>query len=770
MTPAYGESRASRGGSALRITAISCVFVALSVAATWPLLRDAGSLIASDAGDPALNASILLWNATTLPFSPPWWNAPHYYPAEGVTSFTENLASLSPIASPIYWATADAVLAYNVTLFLTWPLCAIAAYLLVRFITGRDDAAFIAGLSFGFTPYRAAGLGHMQTLAAFGPPLFLLGLHGFLETRRRKWLVLFGAAWLQSSLANGYFILFGAVLIGLWLLYFCSGRRTLGAGLAIVGAWAIASLPLAPMLLKYRAIHEHFGLHRTLNEILYFSAMPQSFLEVSSDVWLWRAVFPDGKDNLFPGLTAAAIVAAGLCLPLLRATGGPALPSSRRWLRVGFGAAAALSLLALLVGLRFGQVDTTIAGIPVRMRNINRALALLVLSGVPLLLMTPRTRDALARRSPLVFYAAATLVIAVLCCGPVLRVGEEVILSPAPYGWLLSLPGFNELRVPTQLRMLIVLCLAVAAGLSYAALNRPSFRFGRAMFAVLAIGLLLDGWMTGARMAPAPEMWTDVEPRDRAQPILELPLGPEWDYAATFRAAGHHRRVLNGVSGYDPPHYVALRAGLDARDPAMLAAIASLGAFDVVVNRAADPDGALDRFASSARGAVRVASGEHGTAYRVPQAAFEPALGDVLPIARVEGVRHEGDALRTHDGKIETGWGDYPQRPDGWLVIDLGEVREVGGLMHAIGEYLLDFPRRLAIEVSPDRQVWERVWEGSTAPQTFLAYVREPRVAALRFAFAARPARYVRLLQLESYPSMWRVSELQVHAPARADR
>jgi hypothetical protein len=135
--------------AARRAPGISFVYFLLSVVATWPLLRDASSLIAGDAGDPALNASILQWNATTMPFSGAWWDAPQYYPAEGITSFTENLLGLHPIASPIYWLSGNSLLTYNLTLFLTWPLSAFAAYLLVRSLTGRDDAAFLAGLSFG---------------------------------------------------------------------------------------------------------------------------------------------------------------------------------------------------------------------------------------------------------------------------------------------------------------------------------------------------------------------------------------------------------------------------------------------------------------------------------------------------------------------------------------------------------------------------------------------------------------------------------------------
>src|SRR5262245_15742521 len=188
--------------------AVFALYVLLAIAFTWPLVRDARTHIASDPGDPILNASILVWNATTIPFSPRWWNAPHYYPTPGVTTLTENLLGMYPVASPVYWLTHNPLLAYNLTLFVTWPLSAFAVFWVVRALTGRAEAAFVAGLAFGFSPYRAVGFGHLQTLATFGVPFALVGAHRFLETGRCAWLVLFGAAFLQQGLANGYYILY----------------------------------------------------------------------------------------------------------------------------------------------------------------------------------------------------------------------------------------------------------------------------------------------------------------------------------------------------------------------------------------------------------------------------------------------------------------------------------------------------------------------------------------------------------------------------------
>ena len=750
--------------------AVLVFYLGVSAWYTWPLLRDGHTLVASDPGDPILNASILWWDATTWPFSQAWWNAPHYYPSEGIAAFTESLVGLTPTSAPVLWATGNPILAYNLAFFLTWPLSAFAAYLLVRFLTRRNDAAVVAGLAFAFSPYRVAELAHIQVLAFYGMPIGLLGLHGYLEERRARWLWAFALSWILVSLSNLYFMLFGAVLVGLWLVYFCSPRRTWRCGATLLSVWVGASLMLAPVLLKYRAVHDTFGLRRGENEALYFSATPQSWGQVSPLVGLWGQVLPVGKDNLFPGLTAVVLVVTAIAVLIVRRESAPGNPASappaangRRLLRVALAFVVTLSVIAMLVALSIGPWSVTVVGVVVRMGSLDRALALTGLAGVSWVLLTPRCREALARRSPFIFYAAATLAMAILCCGPVLRVGEQVLFAPLPYAWLMHLPGFDGVRVPTRFWVPGVLCLSVAAGLAFHALRPARRRLAIAAAAMAAVCVLGDGWMSGMPMAQAFEHWPVVEPASRREPILELPLGPYSDWGATFRAAGHRRRVVNGVSGYDPPHYNALRIGLDERDPAVLAALASLGPLDIVVNGAQDPDGTWRRYAAGATGAVPAGGDGVRTLFRVPRGPAELVLGAALPIARVSAIRHDTQAM--HDGRIDTGWGDIPQQPGQWISVDLGRVQLVGGVTQALGEYYLDFPRRLSIEVSANGEEWEPVWEGSAAPAAFLAFARGPREGAMRFAFAPRPARYVRLLQLAHASTMWRVSEIIVHAP-----
>ena len=250
-----------------RATAVFVIYCVLTVALTWPLILQIGSVMPNDAGDPSLNTWILWWHTQTVPFTSEWWNAPAFYPARGVLTFSEHLLGLSLISTPLYWLGVGPQAAYNVVFFLTFPLSAIGAYLLAFELTQRRDAAFIAGLLFGFAPYRIAHLPQIQSLASFPMPFALLGLHRYLRDPRPKWLALFAGGWLLQGLCNGYYLLFFTVFAGLWILWFASPWLRPRQFIAIGIAWLIAAVPMLPLLLQYRNVHAAFGFTRDFGTI-----------------------------------------------------------------------------------------------------------------------------------------------------------------------------------------------------------------------------------------------------------------------------------------------------------------------------------------------------------------------------------------------------------------------------------------------------------------------------------------------------------------------
>lgn len=748
----------------LRGAAILAVYLVVAGVCTRPLLELRETHVAGGAGDPVLNASILWWNATTIPFSEQWWNPPYFHLTKGVSAFTENLVGVSPISTPLYRLTRNPVTTYNLTLFLTWPLSAFAVYLLVRFLVHRDDAAFLAGLAYGFTPYRTAEMGHIQMVASFWMPIALLGLHGFIERRRPVWLVVFGAGWLLQSLANGYLMLFGAVLIALWVAFFCSARNEWRAAGGILAAWVVASLPLVPVMLRYREVHEYYGLRRDLSDVISYSVPAAGWLEVTDFVWFWRHVLPDGKDDLFPGVTAVIVVLSAAIVSVRRSN-RDRLSSGARLLLIGAVAITAISVAVIVYTIFAGPWRVDVGPVAMRVSDIDRALIVAVLFGGLLLFLAPGLRDALRRRSVFVFYTAGVIAMGVLSCGPVISVGNAIVLDATPYSWLMNVPGFRELRVPSRFWMLGVLCLAVAAGLGFARLHlsRQSTRI--VLLLSISAGLLLDGWMRDMPMAAAPERRAKVERRDLTLPILELPLGPQWDAAATFRSIGHRRGVFNGVSGYDPLHYQVLQEGLNEQRPEILRALSSFGSFDVVVNEDAESERQWTRYVAAFPGAARVSGDGVHTLYRVPAGSPEPSVGPSLPVRHAHA--SAGDAMPVADGRRETAWVDAPQRPGQWVAVDLGGVREIGGVTHVLGEHAQEFPRHLAIDLSVDGVNWEQVWHVRAVGHAFRAAVVAPRDAVMRFTFSPRAARYVRLRQMARHPYTWRVTEIEIHAPSQ---
>ena len=197
----------------------------------------------------------------------------------------------------------------------------------------------------------------------------------------------------------------------------------------------------------------------------------------------------------------------------------------------------------------------------------------------------------------------------------------------------------------------------------------------------------------------------------------------------------------------------------------MLLALSSLGPIVVVVNRkriATEPSSATSlRFPVRRWSKTTASAGRTGFRQR-PRETID--LGSTIPIVEVRGSSLGADVAI--DGDVTTEWHDNPrQQPGHFILADLGRVTAVGGVTLTLGEWARDYPRRLAIEVSPDGWTWDQVWTGSTAGRSFLAALDAPTICNVRFSFTTRQARFVRLRTLLEHQYLWRVAELTVHSP-----
>jgi hypothetical protein len=298
---------------------IFLAFLALAVFWTWPLASHLSSRIPHDPGDPVLNTWLLWWNAHAVPFTSRWWNPPIFFPMRGALALSEHLAGIGVIVTPLQLLHASALAAYNIALILSFTLSGFFTFLLVRHLlrattgTPRTLGAFAAALAYGFGPYRAGQLAHLQVLTSQWMPLALFAMHAYVDDGQRRWLALFAIAWLLQALSNGYYLLFFPVLIAVWLIWFIDWRHRPSRGTALAMVWAGSSLLLLPVLLRYAAVQRSLGLVRTAGEMALFSARPESFLNASGMLTFWRSnPTLTTEEFLFPGITPILLTLATL--------------------------------------------------------------------------------------------------------------------------------------------------------------------------------------------------------------------------------------------------------------------------------------------------------------------------------------------------------------------------------------------------------------------------------------------------------------------------
>ena len=292
-------------------------YAALTIVLTYPLVRRLAAHLPNDLGDPVLNAWILAWDASRIRAGfRGIWDAPAFFPYRHTLAYSENLIGVAIFTAPLQWIAGNPVLCYNAAFLGSFLLAGGGMYLLARELTGRRDAAFLAGLVFAFTPYRIAHLAHLQMLMSGWMPLSLWALHRYLASWQWRHLWIAGACFVLQSLSNGYFMYFAALpltvvgIAGLWRSRPPLKRTLIHVGVVVVAMLAV----LAPVASAYYAVRGTQGLRRSLYEIAFYSADLGDYFRAHHNIWLWRNLGTGwGEHELFPGVVGLAL-AGGLLL------------------------------------------------------------------------------------------------------------------------------------------------------------------------------------------------------------------------------------------------------------------------------------------------------------------------------------------------------------------------------------------------------------------------------------------------------------------------
>ena len=132
-----------------------------------------------------------------------------FYPSKYPLAYSENMIAIAAAVLPFHAAGVPPIGVYNIAVLLGLALSAYAGYTLARLVTGNAQLpSFIAGLLYGFVPYKFAHLQHLQILWSLWPPLLLAALIAFRRAPTWRRVSLVGAVIVLSAMTNMYYFLF----------------------------------------------------------------------------------------------------------------------------------------------------------------------------------------------------------------------------------------------------------------------------------------------------------------------------------------------------------------------------------------------------------------------------------------------------------------------------------------------------------------------------------------------------------------------------------
>lgn len=722
------------------------LFSVITIAVTYPLVRRMSSTLPGNLGDPLLNAWIIGWGAQRLLAGfQGFWQAPIFFPYDNTLAYSEHLLGVMPFVAPVYWATGNAVLAYNIAFIGSYILAASGLFLLARALTGRSDAALLAALVFAFSPCRTGGeTVRLQVLAAAAwLPFALLGLHRYLQTSSRRHLAGFAAAYLLGALSSTYFLYFFALpaaFVGMHGLLRVTRHRVRTA-LELTASAIVMLAAMAPVLYRYEVVHDTLNLHRSIAENVRYSADVSSYVHVWSRSPLARVLpeEPAADRACFQGLTICAlaifaVVAASAARRRRARERGP-VPDPGP------------------VGLTRGQIAT--------------------------------------------LYGLTGLSAFVLSLGPEPRASGRLLAAGGPYRLLMALvPGLDGLRAPARFSVVVSLCLAVLGSLGAAMiLERRSVRRRVAITLLLCVAVLAEGWapirlaafdpgaIPGRREAAA---WLAHSAPGAVlvlpicnESFIKIPVAnetPEMTYQ--YETLWHGHPLVNGTSGYESPlssFFQGVASPFGRGEDFLLdgvEAVRRLGVRYVVVQIEDYYDQSIGQRVVDRLQRVpglltaRRQFGLTAVLSLAPSDTRGPSHDDRSgPIAPIvpSAASEQGSTLPLAlDGRMDTRW-TTAQRQTGseWVEIAFDRSRDVAGLRLAMGTAVEDYPRRLVVESLAAGRAPVVVFEGSVLPELVEGLVRSRETTAIDLVLSPNRSEGLRLRQTgHSRARRWSIAEL----------
>jgi hypothetical protein len=684
-----------------------------------------------DLGDPLHLAWVMAWDAHQL-VRRPWalFESNSFYPYPHSLAFADHLLPEAVLVAPVFWATGNAVLAYNVAVVLALTLSALALFLLAREIGLGGGAAFLGGLVYAFNSFTLHEVARVHVLNVPWWPLALVFLDRFARQGRPRDAVALAGFLLLQALSGTYYLVYSLLLAPVWLAsaWLTLGRRPTRRELrALSLSGLVAAAAAAVVLWPYVAVFRSMGFEKSWAA----GADLLSFVSPGPRNWLWAGLtWPSARSELphFVGLSGGLLMAAGAVLTLA----GRIAPPARM-----------IAVIALVTG---------IAGV---------ALSLGPLVHVGGRLLGPGPYGVLYRLFPVMRGMA----------GPE-RVSVLAILGGAVLAAVAAQALLSSLRRP-WLRVAMVAALAVALPLEHWNRPRP------------------PGAVPAGRDVPPVYAWLAA---DGHGPVVELPVYPfraRRFWAAYLHFSTYHwRPIALGRTSFYPPAHEWLAWGLrDFPGPISLAFLDRLALRTVVVHPRiwdeAERSGRLAAVAGEPRLIPRqsfahvppprfsaLGLGEERVYALAPGDAPAPPCVPDAELPR-DAWTLDGTGVnkpeRVRDGDPRSPWMTaIPQRPGDRLEVDLGRKETVAAAALDIGYPHEEFGRNLVMLVDAGEGFRRVAYADGPAERlaTLDDLLRRPREARMVLRIEPQPVRRLRLMVgfREEDPAWprWSVPELRL--------
>ena len=302
---------------ALEILLLVLGFSVLVAALTWPQVRHFDSV--PDLGDPLFSIWRIAWVSHQILRNPlALFDANIFYPERLTLTYSDALIVPALTSAPLFWLGVHPVVAYNLLLLSGFVFSGGTTFLLVRALTGRRDAALVAGAIFALYPYRYEHYSHLELQMTMWAPVTLWMLHRTMARGRLRDGLGTGLAFALQTLSTLYTGLFLALCMGslgaaLWL---ARGRPKRPLWSLAAGA-LLAGVLIAPVARAYIASKPLMG-DREYSTVTFYSAEGPDYLKPHFRSLLYGRWSDDGhpERQVFPRITPVVLAAVSLWPPL----------------------------------------------------------------------------------------------------------------------------------------------------------------------------------------------------------------------------------------------------------------------------------------------------------------------------------------------------------------------------------------------------------------------------------------------------------------------